>query len=231
VTPDSRPAPGRRAGSELELFEAAPLKVLLADDHPLMIVGLRRMLEEHNGIEVVGQASTAGELVALAQRRSPDIVLTDLRMPGAGGVEFIAELREKTPEIKIVVLSASADRASVDGALLAGASAFIVKTAMPTDIASVLRQVHGGAVFHAPLATDAPAGGRSPSPDPGSGLTARELAVLSAVASGRTTAVISKELWVSEHTVKFHLTNIYRKLGVVNRAGAIRYALEHQLLA
>jgi DNA-binding NarL/FixJ family response regulator len=231
VPADSLPAPGPRPGFEHELFAAAPLKVLLADDHPLVLVGLRRMLEEHDGIEVVGQASHASELVALAQRRRPDIVLTDLRMPGAGGVDFIAELREKCPEVKIVVLSASADRATVDGALLAGASAFIVKTAVPSDIASVLRQVYHGTVFHSPSTTDAPAGGQSPSPDPGSALTARELAILTAIASGRTTAVISKELWVSEHTVKFHLTNIYRKLGVVNRAGAIRYAHEHQLLA
>ena len=212
-------------------FSAAPaFKVLLADDHPLLIAGLRRMLEEQDGIEVVGQATGSAELLALIRRRRPDVVLTDLRMPGVHGFELIRAIREESPTVKVVVLSASDDRPSVDGALLAGASAFIVKTAAPTDVASVLRQVYNGAVFHAP-----------PLPRPGSafvdadfdatpGLTDRERTILSAVASGKTTSAISKDLWISEHTIKFHLTNVYRKLGVTNRAGAIRYALDRGLL-
>jgi DNA-binding NarL/FixJ family response regulator len=223
-----------RADSVFGVFTASPpCKVLLADDHPLMVAGLRRMLEEQDGIEVVGQAQNATELLALAQRRSPDVILSDLRMPGVQGFELIEELRETCPSIKVVILSACNDRASVDGALQAGASAFIVKTAAPTDVASVLRQVHGGAVFHSPAALSlVPSSVDRQSDDPtGPELTDRERTILSAIALGRTTSAISKDLWVSEHTIKFHLTNIYRKLGVANRAGAIRYALDNGLAA
>jgi DNA-binding NarL/FixJ family response regulator len=234
MTPTSSPAVLETPYAGFSSFdEIAPLKVLLADDHPLVLAGLRRMLDEQEGIEVVGQAHSAAELVALAHRRGPDIVLTDLRMPGVVAFELIEQLRTSLPEVKIVILSASDDRASVNGALLAGASAFVVKTAAPTDVATVLRQVHGGAVFHAPSALHAVPNGADaaePAADGGPELTARERTILSAIASGLTTSAISKQLWVSEHTVKFHLTNIYRKLGVGNRAGAIRCALDGGLL-
>jgi DNA-binding NarL/FixJ family response regulator len=208
----------------------AALKVLIADDHPLLLAGLRRILENESDIEIVGQARSVPELLGLIERRQPKLVLTDLRMPGGDGFELIAQVRESWPEIKLVVLSASDDQASVDGALRAGASAFIIKSATSLDVASVLRQVNSGAVYHAPAA--APAGADSQGDDAGDEptLTDREQQILAAVARGGTTAEISRDLWVSEHTVKFHLTNIYRKLGVSNRSGAVRYAFEHDLV-
>jgi DNA-binding NarL/FixJ family response regulator len=130
------------------------------------------------------------------------------------------------------VLSACEDRPSIDAALNAGASAYVVKSINSTDIASVLRQAASGSVFHATGApSPRPSSMSDPDGEPGMpDLTERERAILEAVACGKTTAVISRELWVSEHTVKFHLTNIYRKLGVVNRAGAVRYALQNGLV-
>jgi DNA-binding NarL/FixJ family response regulator len=211
-----------------------PLKVLIADDHPLILSGVRRLLEDADGVEVAGQATCATELLALIERRCPDVVLTDLRMPGVTGPELIAQIKERWPAVPVVVLSASDDPASVDSALLAGASAFVVKTANPVDVASVLRQVCGaGSVFHAAVSLRPPPrrGGEPVEEAAGPVLTERERTILEAVAGGLTTAAISKELWVSEHTVKFHLTNIYRKLGVSNRAGAVRYALENGLAA
>ena len=101
----------------------------------------------------------------------------------------------------------------------------MLKSAHTVDIASVLRQASGGAVFHAPAYVQ-PVPGVPDAPD-APALTDRERSILSAVASGMTTSAISQDLWISEHTIKFHLTNIYRKLGVTNRAGAVRYALEH----
>jgi DNA-binding NarL/FixJ family response regulator len=212
-------------------MEAAstPLKVLIADDHPLMIAGIRRVLERSEAIEIVGEARSGAEVMQLVERRRPQLVLLDLRMPGSVGAENIVRIRKTWPEVKVVVLSANEDRASIDSALGAGASAYIVKSVNPADIASVIRQTASGDVFHAV------ARGQSrlePNDEPeGPVLTERERTILSAVATGQTTAAISKELWVSEHTVKFHLTNIYRKLGVANRAGAVRYALEHNLVA
>jgi DNA-binding NarL/FixJ family response regulator len=210
-------------------LEPTRIRVLIADDHPLIIAGIRRTIEHCDDIEVVGEAHSGPELVQLVERRRPSVVLMDLRMPGVVGVDCIERLRERWPEVKVVVLSASDDRATIDAALNAGASAYVLKSAHTIEIAAVLRQAASGAVFHAP--TLAPAGTISPPAPEAPNLTKRERSILSAVASGLTTAAISNDLWVSEHTVKFHLTNIYRKLGVANRAGAVRYAIEHELVA
>jgi DNA-binding NarL/FixJ family response regulator len=122
----------------------ALLKVLIADDHPLVLQGIRRALECSDGIEVVGEARSGDEVLALVKRRSPHLVLLDLRMPGLGGLECIAELKRSSPDIKTVVLSACDDRASIDAALLAGASAYMVRSVSPVDIPTVLRQAATG---------------------------------------------------------------------------------------
>jgi DNA-binding NarL/FixJ family response regulator len=205
----------------------AALKVLIADDHPLLLQAIRRTLEASEGIEVVGEARCGEEVLALVGRRNPDLVLLDLRMPGINGLECIAEIKRSWPEIKTVAISACEDRASIDAALLAGASAYVLKTVSPMDIPSVLRQAAAGAVYHTPSA--APARAIEQAVPSGPSLTPREAAILQAIASGLTTKAISQDLWLSEHTVKFHLTNIYRKLGVSNRSAAVRYALENQL--
>ena len=204
------------------------IKILLADDHPLIIAGIRRTLDHVEDMEVVGEARSGDELLQLVERRRPDIILMDFKMPGVHGVEMIERIRTTWPEVKIVVLSASDDRPTIDGALHAGASAYVLKSAHTVDIASVLRQASSGAVFHAPASPPArPGTAQAPV---GPMLTDRERSILSAVASGMTTSAISRDLWISEHTIKFHLTNIYRKLGVVNRAGAVRYALENGIV-
>jgi len=202
------------------------LKVLIADDHPLVIAGIRRALEHDEDIDIVGEAHSGSELLQLVERRRPGVVLMDLKMPGIPAVECIQHITEAWPEVKTIVLSAYDDRSTIDSALSAGATAYVVKCVRPIDLASVLRQSSTGAVFHAGAAP------RTGNPDERGStedplLTERERTILGAVASGLTTAAISNQLWVSQHTVKFHLTNIYRKLGVENRASAIRYAIEH----
>lgn len=217
------------ASTDAQLEAVPPLKVLVADDHPLMLAGVRRALERVDNIEVVGEARSGPGVLDAVERRRPDLVLMDLRMPGLPGPECIEQIRANWPEVKVVVLSASADRPSIDAALAAGASAYVIKDVNPVDIPALLRQVAAGSVFHA---TPAPRsiGASAPAEPAGPLLTEREQTILSAIASGHTTAAVSKDLWVSEHTVKFHLTNIYRKLGVQNRAGAIRFAIDHGLV-
>jgi DNA-binding NarL/FixJ family response regulator len=211
--------------TDRDFTERPGIKVLLADDHPLIIAGIRRTIEDLDDMEVVGEAHSGQEVLQLIERRAPDLVLMDLKMPGVTGVELIERIRQGWPAVKTVVLSASDDRPTIDAALLAGASAYVLKSAHTVDIASVLRQASSGAVFHAPAYPQARIGFAEDASLPT--LTDRERSILSAVASGMTTAAISGDLWISEHTIKFHLTNIYRKLGVANRAGAVRYALEH----
>ncbi len=205
----------------------ASLKVLIADDHPLMLQGIRRALEASEDIDVVGEARSGEEMLALVQRRKPDLVLLDLHMPGLSGLDCVSELKRCSPDVKTVVISASDDRASIDSALLAGASAYILKSVSPVDIPTVLRQASIGAVYHVPSAP-CPRNGEQTAPA-GPDLTPRETTILMAVAGGLTTRAISQDLWLSEHTVKFHLTNIYRKLGVSNRSAAVRYAFENDL--
>jgi DNA-binding NarL/FixJ family response regulator len=211
--------------------DGRPLKVLIADDHPLVLIGIRRALDGDEDIEIAGEAHSGSELLALIERRNPDVVLTDLRMPDVEGDSCIEQIARRWPHVKIVVLSACDDAASVNGALAAGAHAYVVKSVNALDIASVLRQIRCGAVFHAPSAREGREREEPPQSSATTLLTGRETAILAAVTRGLTTKAISRELWVSEHTVKFHLTNIYRKLGVSNRSGALRFALENGIAA
>lgn len=211
-------------------MDAKPLKVLIADDHPLILAGVRRMLEHSENIEVVGEAHSAPQLLQLIERRRPDLVLTDMRMPGMSGPECIESIRTTWPDVKVVVLSASDDRSSINSALQAGASAYVLKSVVTSDLAAVIRQSASGSVFHANGTGTGSIPQSAPEPE-GPGLTSREQTILEAIVGGLTTSAIGKELWVSEHTVKFHLTNIYRKLGVGNRAGAVRHAIEHGLVS
>ncbi len=204
------------------------LKVLVADDHPLILQGLRRSLEACDDIDVIGEARSGAEVLPLVQRRRPDVVLLDLRMPGMDGVECVRQIKQSSPEVKAVVLSACDDRPSIESAEKAGASAYVLKSVSSVDIPALLRQVVAGyTLFQAPSEASAEASADAEGPE----LTERELTILASVAAGLTTKAISAELWVSEHTVKFHLTNIYRKLGVTNRSGAVSYAYEHGLVA
>ncbi|HXD55972.1 MAG TPA: response regulator transcription factor [Solirubrobacteraceae bacterium] len=200
------------------------IKVLIADDHPLILQGLRRTLESCEDIEVVGEAREGTEVPPLVERRAPDVVLMDLRMPGLDGVECIRAIKAAAPEVKAVLLTASEERSAIDAAIAAGASGYVLKSVSALDVPSVVRQVAAGyTMFHRPAAEAAASGAET------AALTEREATILAAVADGKTTRTISSELWVSEHTVKFHLTNIYRKLGVSNRSAAVRYAFEHGL--
>src|SRR5208282_1496924 len=116
-------------------MEAEPsLTVLVADDHPLMLQAIRRALENDDGISVVGEATSGEQLLALVERREPQLVLLDLHMPGLDGLACIEGLKRRWPELKVVVISASEDRGTIDAALLAGASAYIIKSISPVDI-------------------------------------------------------------------------------------------------
>jgi DNA-binding NarL/FixJ family response regulator len=203
--------------------------VLIADDHPLFIAGVRRAIDDVDDLEVVGEARSGSDLLRMVERRDPEVVLMELRLPGVLGVGCIEEVRARWPMVKVVVLSAHVDRNSIDSALAAGANAYIAKSASTLDILSVVRQAVTGEIFHAPSAAPS-----SVAPTYSSGLqnlTVRERSVLAGVASGLTTAAIGRDLWLSSHTVKFHLTKIYRKLGVTNRASAVRLAVEDDLIA
>lgn len=153
------------------------------------------------------------EVAALVDER-PDLVLLDHRMPGADGIACLKVVRQHHPEIKVVMLSASEDSAQIGEALAAGASAYIGKRINPDDFASTLRQVVAGVVYQTAPDVDLDDRTEPAVATAASELTGRELTMLDAISRGLSTKMISRELWISEKTVKFHLTNIYRKLGV-----------------
>jgi DNA-binding NarL/FixJ family response regulator len=201
-----------------------PLKVVIADDHRLTLDGVRRTLEAVEDIEVVGTASSGSQVLPLVRGTQPDLVLLDIRMPGIDGITCLELLRKHHPDVKVVMLSAFSDRDQVETALARGASAYIAKTVNPLDLPSALRQVVDGTVYHVIGAIEPRHGGDDPD------LTRREMSVLQALARGLSNKAIGQEFWVTEQTVKFHLGNIYRKLGVPSRTAAVHYAHEHGLV-
>jgi DNA-binding NarL/FixJ family response regulator len=202
------------------------MKVLIADDHKLMVEGIRRALEPAEDIEIVGEASNGSQVLPLVRRLNPDVVLLDMRMPQMDGLSCLDLIQKNCPTVKVIALSVFSDPEHIQAAFNHGASGYIVKSVNPLDLPSAIRQAVEGTVFHAlglPEADEASAGKAA-------GLTERELAILKAVARGLSNQAIGKELWVTEQTVKFHLTNIYRKLQLANRTEAARYAYQHGLV-
>ena len=201
------------------------LRVLLADDHPLILAGIRRVLEEEGDIEIVGEACVGSQVLPLVARTDPDLVLLDIRLPQLDGLACLDQIRRHHPRVKVVVLSAFSDADHIQAALRRGASAYVVKAVNTLDLASALRQAAEGTVFTAFGGVD-----ESTESGQGAGLTKRERMLLVSVAKGLSNQAIGKELWITEQTVKFHLRNIYRKLGVSSRTEAARYAFEHGLV-
>jgi len=202
------------------------LKVLLADDHRLILDGVRAALEATDDFEVVGEATKGSQVMPLVGRTQPDVVLLDLRMPEVDGLVCLDQIKRRYPDIKVIVLSVSTDQKLIENVLKRGASAYIVKSVNPVDLPAAIRQAFDETVY---TAIGLPEDSAS-SAAKAAGLTDRELAILTSLASGMSNAAIAKQLWVAPQTVKFHLTNIYRKLGVANRTEAARYAYQQGLV-
>jgi DNA-binding NarL/FixJ family response regulator len=202
--------------------------VILADDHPLFIEALAEAVRRA-GIDVVATATSGDELIALAETTEADAVLLDLAMPGLDGFECLEILRERRPEWALIVISASDDEADIRRALGLGAICFVGKATDPQDLAGavhvlLLRSVH----LPPPHRTGASASG--PDKVAMALLTPRELEILRLTAQGQSNAQIAADLWVTEQTVKFHLSNTYKKINVTNRTSASRWAENHRLL-
>jgi len=202
------------------------MRLLIADDHRLMLTGIRRVLETVDGFEIVGEANSGSEVLPLIEQTSPDVVLLDMRMPGIDGLGCLDRIRARYPKVKVVVLSVFAEPEQVQAAFKRGACGYIIKSIDPIDLASAIRQAVDGTAYHAlglPALNEETVAKAA-------GLTERELTIMRAVARGLSNQAIGKELWVTEQTVKFHLTNIFRKLGVANRTEAARWAFARGLV-
>jgi DNA-binding NarL/FixJ family response regulator len=214
----------RGSNGEGEAGTAVSIKVLIADDHRLILSAVRRALEAADDIEIVAEARRGSQVLPLVHQEQPDVCLLDVRMPEMDGLTCAERIREAAPDTRVVMLSASAEPESADEALVRGADAYVAKSVDPQELAAALRRVNDGESFR--LGVVEP-GAR----EDAAGLTERELSILQAVARGLSNQAISGELWITEQTVKFHLTNIYRKLEVSSRAEAARYALSRGIAA
>jgi DNA-binding NarL/FixJ family response regulator len=203
------------------------MRVLIADDHPLILAGIKRALEDDDQFEVVAEARVGSQVLPLVSQTHPDLALLDLRMPEMDGLACLDRIRKEHPRVKVVILSVSTDPEVVQTVLNHGAAAYVVKSVNPIDLSSALRQALEGTVFSA---VGLPEKTAQQDAVKAAGLTDRETTILKALARGLSNEAIGKELWVAQQTVKFHLTNIYRKLDVKNRTEAARYAYEHGLI-
>ena len=208
-----------------------PLRILIADDHPLVRSGLRALLMAAEDLEVVGEAATGEEAVTLASSLSPDVIVMDLRMPGINGIEATRRIVQTNPRTRILVVTLFEDDDSVFAALRAGARGYILKDANEVEVVRAIRAVSGGdAIFSATIAQrliDFFAGPRSSVPSlPFPDLTDREREILMLIAQGRSNSEIAQTLVISMKTVRNYISSIFSKLQVADRSQAIIRARE-----
>ena len=224
------------------------IRVLIADDQRVVRDGLVLLIGMLDGIEVVGAASNGSEAVELAERLRPDVMLMDLSMPVLDGIAATALLRERLPDVPVLVLTTYADDDSVFPALRAGARGYLTKDADDDQVEAAIQHLHDGRTWLDPVVQarlvagiqpggivptdpartqDAPRQGTGPLPD---GLTPREAEVLTLIAEGLSNAQICARLVVSPATVKTHINRVFAKTGANDRAQAVRYAYRNHLV-
>ncbi len=228
---DPSTAGERRGGAG----RSAVIRVLIADDHPVVRQGLRTFLGIQDDIEVVGEAEDGVSAVSLAESLRPDIVLMDLKMPGADGLTALSELRARGVRARVLVLTSVTERGHVLPAVQAGAAGYLYKDVDPQALVQAIRAVHDGHVLFAPDAAEAmlrdgrAGAGEDRGPAERAVLTEREREVLVQIARGRSNREIARALVVSEKTVKTHVSNLLMKLGVQDRTQAALFAVRHGL--
>jgi two-component system nitrate/nitrite response regulator NarL len=203
-----------------------PIRLFLADDHGLVLQAIHLALEPHSEIEIVGETRSGSEVLPRVAETHPDIVMLDVRMPVLDGLQVLDRLHQQFPETKVVMLSGLDEPELAAEALRRGAKAFIGKAIDPAELAPILTQIIDG-TLEAGSFGDSEGSAEAASKD--LGLTAREREILGFVAAGRSNKQIAGELWLSEQTIKYHLTNLYRKIGVSSRTEAARFAYDHGL--
>jgi len=209
------------------------IRVVLADDHALVRAGMRSLLRDIEGVEVVGEAADGAQALALAERERPDVVLLDIAMKGMNGLEAAARFRELHPGIKVIILSMHASEEYVLQALRAGAAAYLIKDSATAELEIALRSVMRGETYLSPAISRQVVEGYVQRVGAGAGedaLTPRQREVLRRIAEGRSTKEIAFDLGLSVKTVETHRAQIMERVGIRDVAGLVRYAMRTGLV-
>jgi two-component system NarL family response regulator len=202
-----------------------PIRLLIADDHPVVRRGLAALIEDWRDMKLVDETSTGKEVIDLYRRLRPDILLLDLRMPEMDRVVAITAIRKQSPDARIIVLTVYDDEEDIYRAFQAGAAAYVLKDALPEELAETIRAVHAGQTRVSP-AVAATLTERLHEPE----LTPREREVLRLLVAGKSNKEIKAALFLSTSTVKTHLSRLFKKLGVSDRTQAVMTALKRGLV-
>ena len=217
-----------------------PIRILIADDHQLLREGIRNFLSLEPDFEIIGEASNGEEAVTKAEALKPDVMLLDINMPKANGIEVASRLKERCPEVRILALTIHDDQNYMMNMIQSGAAGYLLKDVEPSMMVQAIRRVAAGESYVEPSLTKKLFQGitnreeQKPPPTPGmmegDRLSAREIEVLRLIGKGMSNAEIARELYLSEKTVKNHLTNIFRKIDVTDRTQAVLFAIKHKIV-
>ena len=208
--------------------------IVLADDHGVLRGGLRALLNSEDDLKVIGEAATGDEVLQIASEMQPDIVLLDLNMPGPGGIEVTRRLREVAPETRVLVLTLHEDEGLVRETIESGASGYIIKRAVESELINAIRAVARGEMYIHPSMTrallDKPARSTRAVSEYQESLTPRETDVLRLIVRGYTNRQAAEELGLSVRTVETHRANLMGKLGLKSRVELVRWAADNDLM-
>ena len=218
-----------------------PIRILIADDHQLLREGIRNFLSLEPDFEIIGEASNGEEAVTKAEALKPDVMLLDINMPKANGIEVASRLKESCPEVRILALTIHDDQNYMMNMIQSGAAGYLLKDVEPSMMVQAIRRVAAGESYVEPSLTKKLFQGitnneekKKAPPTPGmmegERLSAREIEVLRLIGKGMSNAEIARELYLSEKTVKNHLTNIFRKIDVTDRTQAVLFAIKHKIV-
>jgi len=208
--------------------DGAPITIAIADDHALVREGTRQLLERHGDLQVVAEVARGDEVLDAVLATRPAVLLLDVRLPGASGIEVLREVRAAAPETRVVMLSAFADPDYVGAALAAGAAGYLLKTAPAGEVAQAIRAAHAGSTVLDPAVSRELVA--APPRAEAVELSRREAELVALVVEGLANKAIAARLGISRRTVEGHLSRLFARLGVATRTELARYALTHGLV-